>query len=99
MSMYTQLLDVAYGRCGQLGASTQDAVDEVLRCRGELTALCPEGADFVPITLARQIGYDVALLDLAAALGIETDPSRFEQPWRERARLEHAIRARGIDVG
>ena len=36
--------------------------------------------DAVPAVLALQIGYDVALLELAEVLGIETDPSRFERP-------------------
>lgn len=98
MSMYTQLLDVAYQRCGRVEASAQDAIDEVRRCRVELGGTAPGGDDFVPVTLAREIGYDVALLDLAHTLGIDSDPSRFEQPWRERARLEHAIRSRGVDV-
>ena len=75
------------------------ALDEVLRRRGELEDV-PAGTDpdAVPTVLAREIGYDVALLELAEVLGIETDPSRFEQPKQERARLEWAIRDRGLTV-
>jgi hypothetical protein len=50
------------------------------------------------VVLAREIAYDVALLELAQVLGIETDPSRFEQPRQERARVEQALRDRGIEV-
>jgi hypothetical protein len=46
--------------------------------------------------LAREVAYDVALLELAEVMGIETDPSRFEQPRQERARLEQELRERGI---
>lgn len=52
--------------------------------------------DAVPTVLAREIGYDVALLELAEVLGIETEPSRFEQPRQERARLERTLLDRGI---
>ena len=57
-----------------------------------------DGDDIVPMVLAREIGYDVALLELAGLLGIESDPSRFSQPRQERARLEQALRDRGIDL-
>jgi hypothetical protein len=72
----------------------------VRRCREELEFGVPndDHADAVPAVLALQIGYDVALLELAAAVGIETEPSRFEQPERERDRLRQALRARGISL-
>ena len=55
-------------------------------CRRELERDTPPPTDpdAVPVVLAREIGYDVALLELAEVLGIETDPSRFEQPRRAR---------------
>jgi hypothetical protein len=97
--MYTQLLDVAYGEPARVEPSAPSAIDELVRCRGELDGAPADGEpDHVPATLAREIGYDVALLHLAGVLGIETDPSRFEQPWRERERLELAFRARGISL-
>jgi hypothetical protein len=48
------------------------------------------------VVLAREVAYDVALLELAEVMGIETDLSRFEQPRLERARLERELRERGI---
>ena len=54
--------------------------------------------DAVPTVPAREIGYDVALLELAGVLGIETGPSRFEQPRQERAQLERALCDRGITL-
>jgi predicted PP-loop superfamily ATPase len=97
MSMYTQLLDAAYGeRPHPLEEGT--AVAEVLRCRFELEEHVPPGIDpdAVPVVLALQVGYDVALLGLARLVGVETDPGRFEQPQRERQRLEQALRDLGI---
>jgi hypothetical protein len=102
MSMYTQLLDAALEqRPPRLtNASQVQAVEEVRRCREDLEFGVPNGdhVDAVPAALALQIGYDVALLELAAAVGIESGPSRFEQPERERDRLRHALRARGISL-
>jgi hypothetical protein len=102
MSMYTQLLDTAFAQRAPLGAgpTTRRAVEEVRVCRAELDRGGPsdDDPDLVPIVLAQQIGYDVALLQLAHVVGIVTDPSRFEQPLKERQRLEHLLRDLGIDL-
>jgi hypothetical protein len=75
-----------------------NALKTVRRCRGELARDTPPATDpdAVPVVLAREISYDVALLELAEVLGIETDPSRFEQPRHERARLEQLFSDLGI---
>jgi hypothetical protein len=103
MSMYTQLLDAVFGQRHRMGADAAecDALDEVLRRRDELQeGVVPEtDPDAVPVALARQIGYDVALLDLARVMGIDSDPSRFEQPQLERDRLEQILCERGISLG
>ena len=103
MSMYTQLLDAAFGQRAPVltRASERSALDRVLRRRDELEGGAPAAGDpgLVPTVLAREIGYDVALLELAEVLGVESDPSRFEQPRTERARLEQAFAARGITLG
>jgi hypothetical protein len=100
MSMYTQLLDAAFGqRAPVLVRPTEpDALNAARRCRRELQQEAPPATDpdAVPVVLAREIGYDVALLELAEILGIETDSSRFEQPLLERARLEQALLDLGI---
>ena len=104
MSMYTHLLDVARGQRGngEAGAdtTTNDALAEARRCRDELRAGLPAGLDpdAVPVVLALEVGYDVALIELATALGVSTDPSRFEQPERERARLEAEFASMGITL-
>jgi hypothetical protein len=100
MSMYTHLLDAAFEQRGPVlvRPSEDNALDTVRRRRGELACYTPPatGPDAVPAVLAREISYDVALLELAEVLGIETDPSRFEQPRHERARLEQLFSDMGI---
>jgi hypothetical protein len=101
MSLYTQLLDAALEQRPPraLGPSRTHAVEEVRRCREELELGVPEhNVDTVPAVLALQIGYDVALMELAETVGIESGPSRFEQPERERDRLRHALNDMGIDL-
>jgi hypothetical protein len=102
MSMYTHLLGAA---CGQRapqdqGGATPVALAEARRCRGELRAGLPPGLDpdAVPVVLALEIGYDVALIELAQTAGVPTDPRRFEHPERERERLEGELAALGIDL-
>lgn len=100
--MYTQLLDAALEQRPPRDPETNrtHAVEEVRRCRVELELGVPDqSADTVPTFLALQIGYDVALLELAEVVGIESGPSRFEQPERERDRLRRALNDMGIDLG
>ncbi len=100
MAMYTQLLAAAFvqHQASFDGAGEPQALDEVHRCRRELEEGIPpdEDADAVPVVLALQIAYDVALLELARVVGVDTDPSRFEQPQTERERLERAFGALGM---
>jgi len=100
MSMYTQLLTAAVGQgVGRGHAATRErAVAEVRRCHEDLIEGVPAGTDpdAVPAALAQQIAYDVALITLAVLVGIETDPSRFEQPEVERRRIDSRLAALGI---
>jgi hypothetical protein len=102
MSMYAQLLYAAYAeRTRPQGHTTRRvAVAEVIRCRDELDEGVPvrTDPDTVPVVLALEIGYDVALIELARVVGVDTDPSRFDQPRRERDRLERAFNDLGIDL-
>ncbi|HEY1444224.1 MAG TPA: hypothetical protein VGF51_04940 [Acidimicrobiales bacterium] len=99
MSMYAQLLDAALEQRPPREPERNHAVEELRRCREELELGVPEhNIDTVPSVLALQIGYDVALLELAEAVGIETAPSRFDQPERERDRLRRALNEIGIDL-
>jgi hypothetical protein len=100
MSMYTHLLDAAFEQRGRVlvRPSEDNALKAVRRSRGELARDTPAETDpdAVPVVLAREISYDVALLELAELLGVESDPSRFEQPRHERARLEQLFSDLGI---
>lgn len=100
--MYTQLLDAALEQrpARDETVSRNEAVERVRRCGEELEIGVPRGdqLDAVPAVLALQIGYDVALLELAAVVGIESGPNRFEQPERERDRLRQALNDRGVSL-
>jgi len=102
MSMYTQLLHAAFEqrRLAPSELKERVAIEEVVRCRVELEKGVPPGLDpdTVPVVLALQIGYDVALLELAQVVGVDTDPVRFDQPQLERERLERALTALGISL-
>jgi hypothetical protein len=102
MSMYTQLLGAALIDRLPLEAepTRTAAVAEVRRCRHDLEARVPagRGSDAVPVALALQVGYDVALIELADVMGIESGPGRFDQPQRERERLEAALGDLGLDL-
>ena len=101
MSMYTQLLDAALEQrpAREAKKNRHHAVEHVRRCRKRLERGVPEdNVDTVPAVLALQIGYDVALLELAEVVGIESGPSRFDQPERERDRLRQALNDMGIDL-
>ena len=81
MSMYTQLLDAAYGERPH-PREEGSAVAEVLRCRFELEERVPPGIDpdAVPVVLALQVGYDVALLGLAAWSAWRRTPAGSSSP-------------------
>jgi hypothetical protein len=100
MSMYTELLHAAVGDRGPvvLRPTRDSALYALRRSRRELDEGTPPvtDPDAVPVVLAREVAYDVALVDLAELMGIETDLQRFEQPRLERARLEEALRESGI---
>ena len=103
MSMYTQLLEAAFGQrtAPAAGATEQSAGSK--RC-SVAAASCRRGTHpdtdphAVPVALALQIAYDVALIDLAGTVGIDTDPSRFEQPQQERERIERALHELGYSL-
>ena len=100
--MYTELLGAAFSDRFPLSIETTwtAAMAEVRRCRHDLEARMPAGAASrsVPVVLALQVGYDAALIELAAVMGIDSGPGRFEPPDTERERLEAALGELGIDL-
>ena len=102
MSMYTHLLHAAIGERAlvTMHPSSHSALNAVRRCHRDLAEDVHLGTDpdAVPVVLAREIAYDIALMELATVMGVETDVERFEQPRQERARLEHALRERGVSL-
>jgi hypothetical protein len=100
MSMYTQLLEAALGARAISGQTrpVDASLAEVFRCRRQLEEVGPSDSvvDRVSAALADQVGYDVALIELTRALGIECDPRGFDQPQQQRHKLEHGLEVRGI---
>ena len=100
--MYTQLLEAAL----EVRATFADADDigsafaEVLRRRRQLAVAASAGTDGdrTSTVLAHQVSYDISLMELVHSLGIDCDPNEFDQPERQRLKLEHALRTRGIDL-
>jgi len=99
MSMYTRLLQKALlEHPGTMQERT--AAKVVRRRRRELQDAVPPdlGSESVSFVLARELAYDVALVRLATAVGIATDPSNFEHPGSERTRLEQALLELGFSL-
>jgi hypothetical protein len=48
--------------------------------------------------LIHDVGYDCALIRLCSAVGIDVTASSFGRPREERARLERALAAGGLDL-
>ena len=100
--MYTQLLGAALGDRLPFVAETSRtaAIAEARRCRHDLETKKLTGmtSDSVPVVLALQVGYDVSLMQLAAMMGIDSAPGRFQPPEKERERLEAALGDLDIDL-
>ena len=100
MSMYTQILDVALRERPQREAemATGEALSALLDCRQhlDLVASSERGTDWSSAALANQIAYDIALIDLARCVGLDCDPSSFDQPQRRRTDIERQLISRGV---
>ncbi len=106
MSMYSELLS---GLCAdtdpvQLPTSRDELVVILLQCRrrlnGQGRGLELDGLDHSHVMaedLALELDHDRMLLRLCAAMGIESEPSRFVNPLAERARLDTLLRRAGVD--
>jgi hypothetical protein len=98
MSMYRDLLAGAWGERRTVFPGDRD----VEALRAELTVLRMSGlrplARNPAVNIVDEMKYDLLLLELCRALDIEHDPSAFDPPLVERARLEAALRDAGVDL-
>lgn len=100
MSLYADLLEeVLRSHAGDASVAEPAMILEQLRAqRRRLGAPGPTPFDITG-EVAEQVCYDLMLLRLCAAIGVEHAPARFAQPEVERRRLEEDLRRRGIDLG
>ena len=70
----------------------------LLQCRGRTDGVRGESGDSggAPDALSRELEYDVALINLARLVGIHSQVEAFDQPQKERSRLEQALVDHGI---
>jgi hypothetical protein len=78
---------------------TGDAlIDYALVCRDEMIKPGGRHGETALMALSAQVAYDRALLKLCEAHGIDIDNLSFAHPRQERARLEAALAAAGLDL-
>jgi hypothetical protein len=97
--MYSELL---CGLCADvdpvpLPAARDELVVILLQCRRRLEGQGLEDGHVMAEDLALELDHDRMLLRLCSAVGIDTDPSRFDNPLVERERLENLLRRSGVD--
>ena len=94
--MYVDLLTRALGR-GEEGQGSDDLLlADLVHARARLRAT--GGGIPVAEALARELSYDAALIRLCESSRVPTGPTYFTHPVRERARLEHELTARGVEL-
>ena len=81
----------------RLPTSRDEFVEILLQCRRRLHAHRADPGHAMAEGLALELDHDRMLLRLCAAMGIESDPTRFANPLVERARLETLLRSAGVD--
>jgi hypothetical protein len=91
--MYRDLLTQALGN-GEEGHRSDDLLADLVESRARLQVT--DTAAPVTEALARELSYDGALIRLCASLDVRATPAWFENPERERARLERELSRRGI---
>ncbi len=92
--MYRDLLTRALGK-GEEGRRSHDLLlADLVGSRARLQAT--GAATPVAEALAREVSYDGALIRMCAALEVDAAATWFDNPERERARLEHELLRRGI---
>lgn len=99
--MYRDLLMSSFGLSVVSGQALDDwaeLLDHTLDCRRRLPGAGSVGDSEIEGDIARHLDYDLALLRLCTATGIECDAERFGRPRLERKRFEDELATRGIDL-
>jgi hypothetical protein len=78
--------------------SDEDLFDYALACRAALPAHALGAGGWAQASLAAEVAYDRALINLAAIHGIDVHARNFAHPEIERLRLEVALARRGVDL-
>ncbi len=94
--MYADLLAAALATTAGEGSETPDLVDSALRARRHVRDFSRSGSDGVAASVAGQLAYDVSLVVLCRATGVDCPVGAFGQPGRARADLERTLIDRGI---
>ncbi|HEX3333531.1 MAG TPA: hypothetical protein VHS57_04270 [Acidimicrobiales bacterium] len=99
MSMYSELLSELCADMDpvRLPTSRDELVVILLQCRRRLHGHGLDHGHVMAEDLALELDHDRMLIRLCAAMGIQSDPTRFVNPLVERARLEALLRQQGID--
>jgi hypothetical protein len=99
MSMYSELLSELCADMDpvQLPGSRDELVVILLQCRRRLDGHGLDQGHVLAEDLALELDHDRMLIRLCAAMGIESDPTRFVNPLAERSRLDTLLRQRGVD--
>jgi hypothetical protein len=102
MSIYTQLLGAALAERSSAteGLSAPEVLAELLRSRRGLnTSGESHGGPYLALdAVANQLSYDVALIRLAWALGIDCEINDFDRPDDGRVQTELSLTSRGIQI-
>jgi hypothetical protein len=99
MSMYSELLSELCADMDpvRLPTSRDELVVILLQCRRRLDGRGIDQGHVLAEDLALELDHDRMLIRLCAAMGIQSDPTRFSNPLAERARLEPLLRQCGVD--
>lgn len=100
MSMYNHILEAALRERShhKTGITEGEALAVLFECRKRLGPIesSERGLDWSSTALANQLAYDLALLDLAGCVGIDCDPTSFDQPQRRRIEIEQELAELGV---
>ena len=101
MSMYRDLLAASMDQgsaAREVSSSAGELLAHLIECRRALETASSQHVGRSVDDLALHIDYDLALVRMCSALGIECEPKGFEHPLHERRRLERELVGQGVDI-